>query len=99
MHLTVRLQPRRAHDRMRRRLQAESASRAPRASIERFEHFELDIRERLGLDHPTQKHDVAGAELGRRRDATANTVAGMCGARESEQSERAENEDLQWSLH
>ena len=68
-------------------------------SIERFEHFELEIRERLRLDHSTQKHDVAGAELRRRQDATANTVARMCCAREREQSERAENEHLQLFLH
>jgi hypothetical protein len=68
-------------------------------SIERFEHFELDIHERLRPGHSTQKHDVAGAELRRRQDATANTVARMCCARESEQSEHAENEHLQLFLH
>jgi hypothetical protein len=77
----------------------ENTDPAINPSIERFQHFELDIRERLRLDHSTQKNDAAGAELRRRQDATANTVARMCGARESEQPERAENEHLQLFLH
>src|SRR5262245_44780448 len=68
------------------------------ASIEGFEHFELDIRERLRPHHSTKKNNVRGAELGRQH-ATTSTVAGICGVRESEQSERAENEHPKRFLH
>src|SRR5262249_27477213 len=64
-------------------------------SIERLEHLELNIRERLRLNHSTKKNDVAGAELRGRQGPASDTVAGICGARESEQSARNEDERLQ----
>src|SRR5712691_4960191 len=67
-------------------------------SIERFEHFHLDIYKRLRPDHSTKKNDVAGAELRWWQDATANTVTRICGERQSEQSERADNEHPQLVL-
>ena len=76
----------------------EDADQAIHPSIECFEHFDVDIFERLRLDHSTKKNDVSGGELRRWQDTTANTVAGICGARKSEQSEGAEKEHRQLSL-
>src|SRR5215470_2052662 len=64
-------------------------------SIERFDHLKLNIRERLRVNHSTKKNDVAGAEFRRRQGPASNTVAGICGARKNEQSERDEAEHLQ----
>jgi hypothetical protein len=69
------------------------------ASVEGFDHFELDIRERLGLDHSTKKYDILGAKLSWRQGAAGNAVAGICDARESEQSDGSENDRWQRLLH
>ena len=64
-------------------------------SIEGFEYFQLDVLERLRLNHSTQKNDVTRAELRRRQGPPTDTVAGTSSARDSEQRESAEEKDLQ----
>jgi hypothetical protein len=63
-------------------------------SIEGFEHFQLDVLERLRPSHSGQKNDVTRAELRRRQGPPTNTVAGTSSARDSEQPKSATEEEM-----
>jgi hypothetical protein len=67
------------------------------ASVERLENVQFDVRERCRLDHPTDEHNVLGAELPRQRDADLYTVAAFDDARDSEQRDGAGTEQY-WPL-